>query len=238
MRRDSDAGGASGARTTQTYILGIGASGALLAGAGVALISLVGLVSFDVWPGTPPHVGPPEEAQLNFGGGTTPEPEDGTPLSEAAGLLASASPVDGGAHTGDPGGPGKKPAPDGDGKAPPAAPVPTTPPFVPAPVEGDSRSGSQGPGKGPTIKLLPKGGKPRVEPSDNPPELDPLPVPPKVLPGRPKPGTGREDSGSTPSKGSTRGQGTPATTPAPSTSSQGVIGQTGTGNGSRRGRRG
>ncbi|MFL5907524.1 MAG: hypothetical protein ACJ75Z_08015 [Solirubrobacterales bacterium] len=38
------------ARTTQTYLAGIGASGALMAGAFVTFVILVGVVTFDAWP--------------------------------------------------------------------------------------------------------------------------------------------------------------------------------------------
>lgn len=38
------------ARTAETYLAGLGASGALIAGAIVAFILLVGAVTFDVWP--------------------------------------------------------------------------------------------------------------------------------------------------------------------------------------------
>ena len=37
-------------KTAQSYIAGIGASGALLAGAVVTFVFLVGTVSFEVWP--------------------------------------------------------------------------------------------------------------------------------------------------------------------------------------------
>src|SRR5262245_48019933 len=38
------------ARTAETYIAGLGASGALLAGAGVIFIMVVGIVTFNAWP--------------------------------------------------------------------------------------------------------------------------------------------------------------------------------------------
>src|SRR5215207_320685 len=39
------------AETTGTYLAGVGTSGALLAGAAIVFVTLVGLASFDVWPG-------------------------------------------------------------------------------------------------------------------------------------------------------------------------------------------
>jgi hypothetical protein len=44
-------GDARDAKTTETYLAGIGATGALLAGAAIVFVTLVGLTSFDVWPG-------------------------------------------------------------------------------------------------------------------------------------------------------------------------------------------
>jgi hypothetical protein len=144
---DAAAGASGAAKTSQTYLLGVGASGALLAGAGVALISLVGLVSFDVWPGTPAGVGPQEEAQLNIGGSAS-EPE--VSLSEVVDVLSSGTPL-GTAEAPAPAG-----TPDGSEKRPPktakpapAVPAPTAPP-APVPVDeggggvGGGGSGSSG----------------------------------------------------------------------------------------------
>ena len=145
-RRYSGAEGTGGARTTQTYILGVGASGALLAGAGVALISLVGLVSFEMWPGSPTQMGSQEEAQLNIGGAAN-QPQGQNSLGHAVGVLTA------------PGVTGRAPAPSGGGnpkgeKSPPKAEGPAqTPPSTaptapaapaPAPVDTGNRSGDQG----------------------------------------------------------------------------------------------
>lgn len=151
-RRASDPEDSGGARTTQTYILGVGASGALLAGAGVALISLVGLVSFDVWPGTRGG-GAEEQAQLNLRGPVG-ESGGGTSLSDAVGLVASATPLD----TPGPAAPpsGEKPDDSKGDRQPPKGEPPATPPpaddspatpTVPSPapasepVESGGRSG-------------------------------------------------------------------------------------------------
>jgi hypothetical protein len=47
---DLTAGATGNGKTAQSYIAGIGASGALLAGAVVTFVFLVGTVSFEVWP--------------------------------------------------------------------------------------------------------------------------------------------------------------------------------------------
>ena len=58
-------------RTPESLLVGIGASGALLAGAAIILISLVGVVSFKVWPtggGNPPGSGVGLQAAIEVGG--------------------------------------------------------------------------------------------------------------------------------------------------------------------------
>ena len=151
-KRGTEAAGASGAgRTTQTYILGVGASGALLAGAGVALISLVGLVSFDVWPGAPMGGGSQEEAQLNFDRSTE-QPAAAAGLGPAAGILTPTATTltTGGAPGGaDDGGAKRSPKPPKSPKSP-AGNAPAAPP-APGPGIGDgvgSGGGSGGPGNG------------------------------------------------------------------------------------------
>lgn len=47
---ESPSGATGNGKTAQSYIAGIGASGALLAGAVVTFVFLVGTVSFEVWP--------------------------------------------------------------------------------------------------------------------------------------------------------------------------------------------
>ena len=47
---EAPTGAAGNGKTAQSYIAGIGASGALLAGAVVTFVFLVGTVSFEVWP--------------------------------------------------------------------------------------------------------------------------------------------------------------------------------------------
>ena len=148
-KRGTEAAGASGAaRTTQTYILGVGASGALLAGAGVALISLVGLVSFDVWPGAPMGGGSQEEAQLNFDRSTE-QPAAAAGLGPAAGILTpTATTRTTGDATGgaDDGGAKGSPRPPKSAK-PPADNAPAAPP-APGPGVGDGGGSGSGSGSG------------------------------------------------------------------------------------------
>jgi len=46
--REGEAHAAS--RTSESFIVGIGASGGLLAGAAIVFVTLLGVVSFNVWP--------------------------------------------------------------------------------------------------------------------------------------------------------------------------------------------
>jgi hypothetical protein len=163
----------TGAKTTQSYIAGIGVSGALLAGAAVTLISLVGLVSFRVWPGAPVGSGPTGQAELNLGGAGG--KAAGTTLSAASGLVASSSPLTPGSGAGSTGkgpggnapggkGPGPSPSPPNQpGATPPAAAPPTE---APQPSSGTSTKGaspgSSGSSKKP-VNTLPNG---KVKPND------------------------------------------------------------------------
>jgi hypothetical protein len=186
--RAAEAGEASaGARTTQTYILGIGASGALLAGAGVTLISLVGLVSFDVWPGTPSSA-VPEEAQLNLGGGgAVTQPIEEAPLSEAAAAITSATApaAEAAPSRGGGGGGGdradKQPGVDGNAlPEPPASPAPATP-YVPPLEEPDG--GASAPGNSKDEGKSDGRDDEAGDPLDDPDEADPGQPSEKILPG-------------------------------------------------------
>lgn len=76
--------------TPESFIVGVGASGALLAGAAIVFVTLVGLVSFNVWPtGHEISVDGSVELSQATGGGSAANPS--VPLSAAAGQLASAS---------------------------------------------------------------------------------------------------------------------------------------------------
>lgn len=79
-------------KTAQGYIAGIGASGALLAGAVVTFVFLVGAVSFEVWPTAAGQSGDDAlgVAELSGPGSGT----SATSLGEAVSLLAAAVPND------------------------------------------------------------------------------------------------------------------------------------------------
>lgn len=80
-------------KTAQGYIAGIGASGALLAGAVVTFVFLVGAVSFEVWP-TAAHENSDDSlgiAELSGPGGAESSTSTSS-LGEAVGLLAAAVP--------------------------------------------------------------------------------------------------------------------------------------------------
>jgi hypothetical protein len=80
-------------KTAQGYIAGIGASGALLAGAVVTFVFLVGAVSFEVWP-TAAHESSDDSlgiAELSGPGGAESSTSTSS-LGEAVGLLAAAVP--------------------------------------------------------------------------------------------------------------------------------------------------
>jgi hypothetical protein len=74
--------------TQESFIVGIGASGALLAGAAIVFVTLVGLVSFNVWP-TVNEVS--VDGNVELGAATPAGPPNGTvaPLSAASGQIAS-----------------------------------------------------------------------------------------------------------------------------------------------------
>jgi hypothetical protein len=79
--------------TPESFIVGIGASGGLLAGAAIVFVTLIGVVSFNVWPsagGISSSGGDVELSAVTPAGG---EGEGGAtaPLSSASGQLASAS---------------------------------------------------------------------------------------------------------------------------------------------------
>lgn len=77
--------------TPESFIVGVGASGALLAGAAVIFVTLVGLVSFNVWP-TASNVSLDGNVELSA---PTPSgsssPGAAAPVSTAAGQVASTS---------------------------------------------------------------------------------------------------------------------------------------------------
>src|ERR1700754_707181 len=104
--REGEAHAAS--RTSESFIVGIGASGGILAGAAIVFVTLVGVVAFNVWPsaagisssGGTVELGAATPASAGGGGGSA-------PVSAASGQLASATvPVSGGVGAGGGGGGG------------------------------------------------------------------------------------------------------------------------------------
>ncbi len=167
----------STSNTPESFIVGIGASGALLAGAAILFVTLVGIVSFNVWPtGNEGSVNSNVELGSATPGGSSARPA--APVSAAAGQVASTAVPGGQAGAGGApapnsggNGPGKGgngpdkggngPGKGGNGGQPKGGlttpPATTTPP--PTSGSGDSSGGgSQGPGtatKSPTHFLHP-----------------------------------------------------------------------------------
>ena len=87
--REGDTRAAS--RTSESFIIGIGASGALLAGAAIGFITLVGLVSFNAWPSSSNPL--PNAANVGLSA-AKPEPPPAEPGSLVPGLApGSVAPV-------------------------------------------------------------------------------------------------------------------------------------------------
>lgn len=156
--------------TPESFIVGIGASGAVLAGAAIVFVTLVGLVSFNVWPtskdtavdgnvelsaatkGTTPN------ASLPATGGSSVQTIAST--TGATGATAGAGNA-GGQHQGASGG-GNGGAGGGSDKGPKSSPPSTAPPStapVTPPPTSDSGSsdtgssgGSTGSGNGPPVQ--------------------------------------------------------------------------------------
>jgi hypothetical protein len=143
--------------TPESFIVGVGASGALLAGAAIVFVTLVGLVSFNVWP-TAQESSTNGNVELNAAtksGPTKSGPTNSTvvPVTAAAGQLASStvggsggSP--GGGNGGGNGG-GTKGGKGGDLKGGPVQTPPSTPPTPPStPTPPSGGSGTAGDGSG------------------------------------------------------------------------------------------
>lgn len=124
----------SNSKTPESFIVGVGASGALLAGAAIVFVTLVGLVSFNVWPtGNESAAG--VNVELSTANPSGSSAGQATPVSAAAGQVAStsvngtggggaAAPKSGGGNGGQGGGNGSQPR--GGLVNPPATTPPTT----------------------------------------------------------------------------------------------------------------
>jgi hypothetical protein len=135
--------------TPESFIVGIGASGALLAGAAIVFVTLVGLVSFNVWP-TGGSLPGDQNVELST---ATPKSSSAgittVPVSAASGQLASASagsgsssPGTGSAGVG--GGNGGQGTGGGKGGQPKGT-VTSPPATTPAPSTGSGDSGGPPP---------------------------------------------------------------------------------------------
>src|SRR3954453_22975729 len=84
-------------KTQESFIVGVGASGGLLAGAAIVFVTLIGVVSFNVWPSAAGIIPSGGNVELSPGppaaGGGPPGPTGGggAPLSAASGQLAAVS---------------------------------------------------------------------------------------------------------------------------------------------------
>ncbi|HEY3192139.1 MAG TPA: hypothetical protein VGJ61_05085, partial [Solirubrobacterales bacterium] len=88
--------------TRESFIVGVGAPGALLAGAAIVFVTLVGLVSFNVWPS---HTGGTADGNLELSAArATGSSGSDSPVSAATALPASATPVTGSSGGGGKGG--------------------------------------------------------------------------------------------------------------------------------------
>jgi hypothetical protein len=93
-RQEADVTGLNGnARTAETYLAGLGATGALVAGMVVVFLLLVGMVTFDAWP-SPSSLFGGDEADVEVAGTNGPADAAAAALDDAAGLVASARPGD------------------------------------------------------------------------------------------------------------------------------------------------
>src|SRR3954469_23163405 len=97
---DTQAAPKTTSRTPENFIVGIGASGTLLAGAAILFITLVGLASFKIWPSSR-DLAPPVGGNVELSPATaTPHGSAGSgsagSASGASGLLASTVPISGG----------------------------------------------------------------------------------------------------------------------------------------------
>jgi hypothetical protein len=141
----------SNARTAQTYLAGLGASGALIAGAIVVFLMLIAVVTFDAWPGAGGLFGDDSET-IEV---TAPEPPDaaaqaaGSALAPAT-LVVSAQPLEAAVPVTLPGSvePGDGGLGGGELVTFPPALSPGAPPSPPAALSGPTSGGGGGGGEG------------------------------------------------------------------------------------------
>lgn len=128
--------------TPESFIVGVGASGALLAGAAVVFVTLVGLVSFNLWPSS-------RDASIYGNVELSAAPQAGAaassaaPVSAATGQLASSggatvAPRGGGGGNGGGHGGGKQGSSGGGLRSGPSPTPPSVSPGTPSTGTGDS----------------------------------------------------------------------------------------------------
>jgi hypothetical protein len=133
--------------TNESFLVGVGASGALLAGAAIVFVTLVGLVSFNVWP-TGHEVSIADSVELSAARPNVPQTTTTTttPVSAASGQLASTTAGTGaGAGGGNAGGGNSQGGGDGqgggkDGSPNSGATSPPTATTTPTPTDDSSRT--------------------------------------------------------------------------------------------------
>jgi hypothetical protein len=137
--------------TQESFIVGVGASGALLASAAIVFVTLVGLVSFNVWP-----TGRDVTAGVNVELSTEATPGSGSPaggaapVSAASGQVASTSVGTGSGVSGGPGGGGGDQGGGRVGHPKSGVTAPPTTTTTPPSTDGTGDSGDDG-GPGPSI---------------------------------------------------------------------------------------
>jgi hypothetical protein len=144
--------------TPESFIVGVGASGALLAGAAIVFVTLVGLVSFNVWP-TAQDASTDANVELSAATPSAPANSTVVPVSAAAGQLAATN-VGGSGGTGGGGGNGNGGGKDnggtnGSGPAPNPPSTTPTPPVTGTGNDGSSESGPVSGTKDPSHEVAP-----------------------------------------------------------------------------------
>jgi hypothetical protein len=212
--------------TPESFIVGVGASGALLAGAAIVFVTLVGLVSFNVWP-SGAAVGVNANVELSRATPANPSAATTTtPVSAASGQVASTSVGTGtGTSSGSTGGGGNDQGGGDKGNQPKSQPK-TPPATSPAPTTttetgdtGDTGSDPRTPGnasKSPSHPVHPSHpGNPHQNTSNGP--------------------KGKDDPSGSDSSGRVNGKG-PFTKPSPPPSTDSETSETDKGHGSAKGK--
>ena len=139
--------------TPESFIVGIGASGALLAGAAIVFVTLVGIVSFNVWP-TGNDGSVERNVELSAPTPRNSQQVPAAPLSAAAGQVASTSvPVGSGGSGGNTGAGGNTGGGDNGQRGGPKGVEPkagtTIPPATATPPSTNGSGDSGGSGSAP-----------------------------------------------------------------------------------------